>query len=103
MKGHIDPHLNMTMALHHIHAEIELLPDYSPRDLAHTMWQPLHTKLYDRKTIIVFIIQRPAWTVNTGGQYRSVIFFSYFPLESPSTPHAKIGFQNIVGNMELNF
>ena len=36
-----------------------------------------------------------------GVKYRREIFFSYFPLESSSTTHAKIGFQNIVS--DLNF
>ena len=48
-----------------------------------------------------FIIQRPPWTVNTGGQYGRLIFFSYFPLEFPSTTHAKIRFQNIVFRVEF--
>ena len=50
--------------------------------------------------ITAFIIQPPPWTVNTRGQYGQ-IFFSYFPLESLRTTHTKIGFQNIVS--ELNF
>ena len=44
--------------------------------------------------LFVFIIQRPPGMVNTGGLYKGVIFFSYFPHESPSTPDRKIGFQN---------
>ena len=44
-------------------------------------------------------------TTPVDGEYKGSIregnIFSYFPLESPSTTHAKIGFQNIVS--ELNF
>ena len=41
---------------------------------------------------ITFIIQRPSQTVNTGGQYGRLIFFSYFPVEYPSITTRKSRF-----------
>ena len=59
------------------------IPMVLPLTLGHWVWSPI------------------AQTVHTAMKYKDVIIFSYFPLESPSTTHTKIVFQNIV--LELNF